>query len=167
MLNPKTSTIRGSVVPLEVHSYTYLMNFFHDFFLLRIKTYPLDCPDRFSDLKELGKYYPNISSDQIISLVDLVDHFTWGDFLNSPLFSKWLQRLISGDTTETDTDVISASHLCTKLPGLHADADGYTSYHWTALEASHPGRFLHMRSLKQKVMMVSYTPPGNFEKLQK
>ena len=166
MLNLKTSTIRGSIVPLEVYFYTYLMNFFMTLSYYEL-TYLLDCPDRFSDLKELSKYHPDISSDQIIPLVDLVDHFSWGDFLNSPLFSKWLQRLISGDTTETETDVISASHLCTKLPGLHADADGYTSYHWTALEASHPGRFLHMRSLKQKVMTVSYTPHGNFEKLQK
>ena len=108
----------------------------------------------------MGKYCHVVLPDQILALIERVNVFTWGEFLNSPIFSNWLQPVISGERFENNDDLQIAAKLCSKLPGLISDDEGYTCYQWTVLEASHPGRFLHMRSLKQKIMQVRYTPRG-------
>ena len=106
-------------------------------------------------MKELDKYYPDFLDSEVISLLKRVKKITWGEFLNSGIFSKWLTPIVAGYSYGNQTDRDIAAFICEKLPGIDHDSEGFDRYQWTCLEASHPGRYLYMRSLKLRVMKVS------------
>ena len=83
------------------------------------------------------------------------DFVSWGEFLNSKIFSQWLIPIVSGHEYGNEIDREVAEFLCEKLPGIAFDEQGFDQYQWSFLEASHPGRYLYMRSLKMRLMKVS------------
>ena len=107
------------------------------------------------DLAELDKFYPDFLNSEIISLLKRVKRVTWGDFLNSGIFSKWLIPIVTGYEYGNQIDRDVAAFICELLPGIDHDSEGFDRYQWSCLEASHPGRYLYMRSLKLRVMKVS------------
>ena len=115
----------------------------------------LDIPDEFCDFKDLEKYCPDFETSEIVSLVKRVKNVSWGGFLNSHIFSKWLIPLLTGNEYGSEIDRRIAESICLLLPGIDHDSQGFDRYQWSFLEASHPGRYLYMRSLKLKLMRVS------------
>ena len=86
--------------------------------------------------------------DQVRKRLEFIDNFTWGDFINSNLFQRWLAPIITGHESADDADDCQAKAISALLPGR----DG--SYVWALLEETHPGRYIHMKSLKLRVLKV-------------
>ena len=97
-------------------------------------------------------------ADTVYSHLARVQKLSWGDFLCSVLFRRWLMDIVYGRREAGDNDYDRTAVLISRLPGLE-DSGSLPGRGWNTYEDTYPGRFINMRTLKHEIMQVHF-PPG-------